>query len=157
VHRLETITPFTFTPSSRFCKSSPSIILFQVRSLNVKKSFQLIVWLLPSFTGGAISVSIIGILLGPIYPIVVNHTAHVLPRHLVNGTIGWMTACGAAGSALLPFVTGTMASEWGIESIQPLCVFLNLPVSKKDLGFFFFLVLIFSFDDSFGYYLVFGT
>jgi len=82
--------------------------------------FQLIVWLLPSFTAGAVSVSIIGILLGPMYPIAINHTARVLPRHLVNGSIGWISACGAAGSALLPFVTGTMASKWGIESLQPL-------------------------------------
>ena len=57
------------------------------------------------------------------YPIAIKHTARVLPRHLVNGTVGWMVACGAGGSALLPFVTGTMASKLGIESLQPLCVF----------------------------------
>ena len=87
------------------------------------ESFQLIVWLVPSFTAGAISVSVIGILLGPMYPIAINHTAHVLPRYLVNGTVGWMVACGAGGSALLPFITGAMASNLGIESLQPLCVF----------------------------------
>ena len=56
------------------------------------------------------------------YPIAINHTARVLPRHLVNGTVGWMAACGAGGSALLPFITGAMASNLGIESLQPLCV-----------------------------------
>jgi hypothetical protein len=50
----------------------------------------------------------------------INHTARILPRHLVNGTVGWMAACGAGGSALLPFITGTMASNFGIESLQPL-------------------------------------
>jgi len=54
------------------------------------------------------------------YPIAINHTARILPPRLVNGTIGWMSACGAAGSALLPFVTGRMASNFGIESLQPL-------------------------------------
>ena len=83
----------------------------------------MIVWLVPSFTAAAISVSIIGILLGPMFPIVINHVAVVLPRHLVNGTIGWMSACGAGGSALLPFITGAMASNLGIESLQPLCEF----------------------------------
>ena len=82
----------------------------------------MIVWLVPSFTAAAISISIIGILLGPMYPIVVNHAAFVLPRHLVNGAVGWMSACGAGGSALLPFIIGTIASHWGIESLQPLCV-----------------------------------
>ena len=64
----------------------------------------------------------IGILLGPMFPIALNHAAHVLPRHLVNGTIGWLSACGTGGSALLPFVTGAMAAKLGIESLQPLCV-----------------------------------
>ena len=81
---------------------------------------------MPSFTAAAVSVSIIGILLGPMYPIAINHTARVLPRHLVNGTVGWMAACGAGGSALLPFITGTMASNLGIESLQPLYVFAQL-------------------------------
>jgi fucose permease len=70
---------------------------------------------------GAIAVSIIGILLGPMYPtIAISHTARVLPHHLVNGTIGWISASGAAGSALIPCITGPMASKLGIESLQPL-------------------------------------
>ena len=61
-----------------------------------------------------------GILLGPI---AINHVARVLPRHLVNGAVGWIAACGAGGSAVLPFLTGMLASNLGIESLQPLCVF----------------------------------
>ena len=101
----------------------------------------MIVWFVPSFIAGAISVSIIGILLGPMYPIAINHTARILPRHLVNGSIGWMVACGAGGSALLPFMTGRIASNLGIESLQFLCVFPNLrPLipKKKFHSFLFF-------------------
>lgn len=75
---------------------------------------------MPSVAATAISVSMIGVLLGPMYPIVINHTARVLPPHLVNGAIGWMSACGAAGTSLLPFVTGTMAAQFGIQTLQPL-------------------------------------
>jgi len=81
--------------------------------------FQLIVWLVPSFIAAAISVSIIGIVLGPMYPIAIHHTTRVLPHHLVSGTVGWMSAFGQAGSAVLPFVTGTMAAKLGIQSLQP--------------------------------------
>ena len=98
----------------------------------------MIVWLVPSFTAAAISVSIIGILLGPMFPIAINHAARVLPRHLVNGTVGWMSACGAGGSALLPFITGTMASNLGIESLQPLCVSSSSPSLRDLLNFSFF-------------------
>ena len=106
----------------------------------------MIVWLVPSFTAAVISVCVIGLLLGPMFPIVMTHAARVLPRHLVNGAVGWMAACGAGGSALLPFITGTIASNLGIESLQPLCVFSNprlkslkviIPDSNPNLFFFF--------------------
>jgi len=81
--------------------------------------FQLIVWLVPSFTAAAISVTIMGFLLGPMFPIALNHTSRILPRHLVTGTVGWISACGAGGSTLLSYLTGEMASKLGIESLQP--------------------------------------
>ena len=110
-----------FIPSSPFCKSYSIKILFKIHV--IRKSFQLIVWLVPSIAAAVISVTMIGILMGPMFPIAINHAASVLPRHLVNGAVGWIAACGAGGSALLPFITGTIASNLGIESLQPLCVF----------------------------------
>jgi hypothetical protein len=56
----------------------------------------MIVWLVPSFTAAVISVSLIGVLLGPMIPIAINQVARVLPCHLVNGAVGWMSACGPA-------------------------------------------------------------
>ena len=69
---------------------------------------------------GSISVCLIGVLLGPMYPIVMRHAGRVIPRSLVNGSIGWITASGAAGGALLPFLSGALASHFGISSLQPL-------------------------------------
>ena len=63
----------------------------------------MIVCLVPSFITAAISVSLIGLFLGPMYPIAINNVGRVLPRHLVNGTVGWMFACGAGGSAIFHF------------------------------------------------------
>ena len=96
-------------------------------------------WLVPSLIGGAVSVSIIGVLLGPMYPITMNHAGRVLPAWLLTGnvscrispqdagthasvvgSIGWIAGFGQAGSALLPFMTGTIASKTGISSLQPL-------------------------------------
>ena len=80
----------------------------------------MIVWLVPNVVVTGVSVSIIGMLLGPMYPTVINHTARVIPSHLVNGAIGWMSACGTAGTSVLPFVTGTLAAQYGIQALQPL-------------------------------------
>ena len=80
-------------------------------------------WLVPSLVGGAVSVTFIGVFLGPIYPIVMNHSARILPRSLLTGSIGWIAGFGQAGSAVIPFLTGAIASSKGIWSLQPLYVY----------------------------------
>ncbi|KAI6019796.1 MFS general substrate transporter [Pisolithus orientalis] len=66
---------------------------------------ELIVWLVPSLVGGAVTVSVVGFFLGSMYPIAMNHAGRVLPRWLLTGSIGWIAGSGQAGSALLSFVT----------------------------------------------------
>ena len=80
----------------------------------------MIVWLVPNVIATGVSVSIIGMLLGPMYPTVINHTARVIPSYLVNGAIRCMSACGTAGTSVLPFVTGTLTAQYGIQALQPL-------------------------------------
>ncbi|TFK49165.1 MFS general substrate transporter [Heliocybe sulcata] len=83
---------------------------------------ELVIWLVPSLIGGAVTVSIVGILLGPMYPIIMNHSGRILPRWLLTGCIGWIAGLGQAGSALIPFITGAFASKFGISSLQPVLV-----------------------------------
>jgi MFS family permease len=56
------------------------------------------------------------------YPILMNHTARVLPRWLLAGALGWVAGVGTAGSAALPFLAGVLADKLGIRALQPLCV-----------------------------------
>lgn len=83
------------------------------------------VWLVPSLIGGAVAVSFVGFLMGPIYPIVMNHTGRVLPRWLLTGSIGWIAGFGQAGSAVFPFMSGVLAEKFGIKSLQPLYGFIS--------------------------------
>lgn len=125
--------------STVFCTSTPSLplgtsILLSGNRLFHQDSFrslELVVWLVPSFLSGAISVSFVGLLLGPIYPIIMNHAGKVLPPWLLTGSIGWIAGFGQAGSAIIPFITGALASSKGIQSLQPLCVFLLLHPSSR--------------------------
>ncbi|KIJ59386.1 hypothetical protein HYDPIDRAFT_100851 [Hydnomerulius pinastri MD-312] len=95
-------------------------VLFMYAVLAIGLEF--VVWFVPSLVGGAVSVSVIGFLLGPMYPIAMNHAGRVLPRWLLTGSIGWIAGFGQAGSALLPFMTGAIASKAGISALQPLLV-----------------------------------
>jgi hypothetical protein len=98
------------------------------------------VWFVPSIVGDAVAVSLAGVFLGPIFPIVMNVTGRILPRKILIGSIGWISSTfipycsfgppppytriqpgfGAVGSAALPFMTGALASKVGIKSLQPL-------------------------------------
>ncbi|KAI0918794.1 hypothetical protein AcV7_006924 [Taiwanofungus camphoratus] len=83
---------------------------------------EFVVWFVPSLIGDAVAVSFVGMLLGPVYPIVMNHSGRILPPWLLTGCIGWIAGFGQAGSAFFPFLTGALASREGIKSLQPLLV-----------------------------------
>ncbi|KAJ7832081.1 major facilitator superfamily domain-containing protein [Mycena olivaceomarginata] len=83
---------------------------------------ELIVWLVPSLIGDAVAVSLVGLLLGPIYPITMNYAGRVIPRWILTGSIGWIAGFGQAGSAVFPFITGAIASKTGIKALQPLLI-----------------------------------
>jgi fucose permease len=120
--RWESDVPFSFTPYW-LSGTSGSHLTQCTNSLTPILSFELVVWLVPSLIGGGIAVSIVGVVLGPFYPIAMNQAVRVIPQPLLTGSIGWIAGLGQAGSALLPFITGALASRFGIQSLQPLYVY----------------------------------
>ena len=83
---------------------------------------ELVVWLVPSLIGGAVAVSIGGVVLGPMYSIAMNQAGRVLPQWLLTGSIGWIPGFGQAGSVAIPFITGVISLKRGISSLEPLHV-----------------------------------
>ncbi|KAI5890642.1 MFS general substrate transporter [Schizophyllum commune H4-8] len=82
-------------------------------------SLEVTVWKIPSLIENAVAVAIIGLLLGPMYPIMVSQTRKTLPPWLLAGGLGWIGGIGQSGSAVLPFITGVLSSKFGISSLQP--------------------------------------
>ncbi|TRM63904.1 major facilitator superfamily domain-containing protein [Schizophyllum amplum] len=95
-------------------------VIFLYSSLAI--GLELVVWLVPSLIGNAIAVSIVGIVLGPFFPIAMNQAARIFPAWLLTPSIGWIASVGQAGSAVLPFITGALAQTTGIGSLQPFLV-----------------------------------
>ena len=75
---------------------------------------------MPSLVQNAVAVAFVGLLLGPMYPILMNHSTAILPAWLLTGSVGYISGLGQAGSAVLPLVTGLLASRFGIGALQPL-------------------------------------
>ncbi|PLB46362.1 MFS transporter [Aspergillus steynii IBT 23096] len=71
------------------------------------------------FLMSAISVSLLGFFLGPLYPEAVIAQAKILPRYLHLAAVGFACALGSAGGCVFPFVTGFIARTYGIHVLQP--------------------------------------
>ncbi|KAK0234023.1 MFS transporter [Armillaria fumosa] len=85
-------------------------------------ALELTMWFVPSIIENGVAISFAGLLLGPMFPILVGHAARILPAWLLTESVGWITGIGVSGSAVLPLMTGLLASRYGIWSLQPLVV-----------------------------------
>lgn len=86
--------------------------------------FQLLVWWVPNVAGEAVSLAIVGLLLGPVYPCAAAVFARNLPRgggHQVSG-LGVISAFGSSGGAVAPFTTGLLAQAVGTFVLHPIAI-----------------------------------
>ena len=58
--------------------------------------------LAPSLFLDAVAFSLVGVVIGPIYPAAIMVITEIIPLSLQPGTIGLMGAMGGAGSAMMP-------------------------------------------------------
>ncbi|KAF8191791.1 MFS general substrate transporter [Pholiota molesta] len=101
-------------------KVGERLVLFIYGILSI--ALALTIWFVPSLIGNAVAISVIGVLLGPMYPIAMNQTGRILPRWILTSSIGWIAGFGQAGSAVFPFLTGAISEKHGIKTLQPLLI-----------------------------------
>ena len=103
-------------------------------------AFQLLVWLVPNIIGGAVSLAILGVLLGPVYPCAAAVFSALLPRRIQTSSLGFISAMGSSGGAFAPFFTGLLAQNFGTIVLHPICIglyavmiaaWVGLPKIKK--------------------------
>lgn len=85
-------------------------------------AFEIMVWWLPSVIGPAISIAIVGLLLGPVYPCAVSVFTKDLPRSNIVSDMGAISAFGSSGGALAPFTTGLLAQARGPWVLHPVAL-----------------------------------
>ena len=84
--------------------------------------FQLLVWLVPNVVGEAVAVSLVGLLLGPVYPLAMAVLSQLMPRELQLSSLSAVSALGSSGGAVAPFFTGLLAQQVGTWVLHPICV-----------------------------------
>lgn len=85
-------------------------------------AFQLLVWLVPNVVGEAVAVSIVGLLLGPVYPCATAVFSKLIPKRLQMSSLAAVSALGSSGGAVAPFFTGLLAQEVGTWVLHPICM-----------------------------------
>lgn len=88
--------------------------------------FQVLVWAVPDIVTNAVAVSIVGLMLGPIYPCSAAVFLRNMTRREALSGMGTISACGSLGGALAPFVTGLIAQAVGTFVLHPIVIFLFL-------------------------------
>ena len=85
-------------------------------------AFQLLVWLVPNVVGEAVAVSIVGLLLGPVYPCAMAVFTRLLERRFQLSALAFVSALGSSGGAVAPFFTGLLAQAVGTWVLHPICI-----------------------------------
>ncbi|KAJ5370835.1 uncharacterized protein N7496_006927 [Penicillium cataractarum] len=85
-------------------------------------AFQLMTWLIPNVIGEAVSVAILGLLLGPVYPSATAVFTQLLPRKMHISSLSFISALGSSGGAVSPFFTGILAQNVGTMVLHPICI-----------------------------------
>lgn len=103
-------------------------------------AFQLLVWWVPNVIGDAVAVSIVGLVLGPIYPCALVIFSKLIARKDQLSSISVISAFGSSGGAVAPFTTGILAQAVGTFVLHPIALGLfvimlgswyNLPTPRK--------------------------
>lgn len=87
-------------------------------------AFQLLVWLVPNIIGNAVAVSIVGLLLGPVYPCAAAVFMRAMSHRDALSGMGTISACGSLGGAMAPFLTGMLAEAAGTWVLHPIVIAL---------------------------------
>ncbi|GAA5996197.1 hypothetical protein JCM5350_003302 [Sporobolomyces pararoseus] len=92
--------------------------------LTLALALEFAVWFADSFIGNAVVVSLVGVIIGPLYPIVMSLVTKLLPRKFHSASIAFIASFGQVGAAVCPFVTGALAQRFSPAALQPVLIFL---------------------------------
>lgn len=89
-------------------------------------AFQLLIWLVPNIIGNAVGVSLVGLLLGPVYPCATIIFSRLLPRNIQMSSLSFIASMGSSGGAVAPFLTRLLAQRLGTVVLHPICIGLYI-------------------------------
>ncbi|GAA5901827.1 hypothetical protein JCM6882_008683 [Rhodosporidiobolus microsporus] len=90
----------------------------------VALALEFAIWFRDDFIGNAVVASLIGVMMGPSYPIAVSVMTKLLPRQLHASAIAFLAAMGQVGAAIFPFITGAISNRFSPVALHPIMICL---------------------------------
>ncbi|KAJ5037926.1 uncharacterized protein L3040_006802 [Drepanopeziza brunnea f. sp. 'multigermtubi'] len=87
-------------------------------------AMQTLIWISRSLALNVVAVAVCGFVMGPVYPVTVALVTKATPHGHHPGALSLMAGAGQSGSALFPFLVGSLADVYGIGVLQPVLVSL---------------------------------
>ncbi len=107
------------TPLSKLGLRRPIIVLiFGIIAL------ELLTWLIPNIISAAVTASLVGVCVGPIYPLMISLVVRMIPSRIELVSLTMMTAFGSFGGALFPFLIGLISQFFGTFVVHPIVIAL---------------------------------
>ena len=85
--------------------------------------FQALVWAVPDIISNAVTESLVGLFLGPVFPCATAVFSKLWPRDIQISGLSLVTSMGSSGGALLPFVVGLLAQRLSTVVLHPIVLF----------------------------------
>lgn len=86
--------------------------------LGVAICLQLLFSLIPIRWISLLTVTLLGFILGPLFPNGIVMLTRLLPRHLHVAAVSFVASVGQIGAALIPFASGALTQTLGIQVFQ---------------------------------------
>lgn len=85
-------------------------------------ALQLVAWLVPSGIVTAVAWSLMGFCNGPFFAAAIQVASEVVPRKVRSSGLGLIFVMAQLGGSILPALTGAIATDKGVEIMQPLAL-----------------------------------
>lgn len=91
-----------------------------VIELIIAIALSLVYWLVKNVYASAISVALVGLAIGPLFPTMMAVGIKKLPKWQHVSGLGFASALGGGGAAVVPFIAGGLSQKFGPVTIAPL-------------------------------------
>lgn len=102
-------------PMHKYFGARRSVFVISVLSIVLVS----LTWAIPHVVADGVLISLTGLFVGPVYPLMISVVSKLLPRKIQVVSLTIITAAGSSGGAFFPFIIGLLSQRTGAFIVLP--------------------------------------